>query len=120
MAYSAQMFPIYQPAMRIISAISNSFPANVTTTFDHQYINGTIVRLDIPLGYGMPQANQQFGAIFVTGSTTFSIDLDTTLFDAFMVSSTYPFNLQQAQVVPIGEENWTLQAATVNVLNPNR
>jgi hypothetical protein len=119
MAMYAQMHPIYQPAMRIISSISNSFPANVTTTFAHQYITGTIVRLDIPLGYGMPQANQQFGPILVTGSTTFSIPIDTTHFDPFAAPDSYPLNAQQAQVVPFGEVSSTLEAATVNVLNPN-
>lgn len=116
----AQTNPIYQPAMRIISAITNSNPATVTTTFAHQYINGTIVRIDIPLGYGMQQINQQIAPIVVTGSQTFNLMIDTTLYAPFSAPVTYPLDAQQAQVVPIGEVSTTLEAATVNILNANR
>lgn len=108
--------PIFQPAMRIIAAITNAFPASVTTTFAHQYKDLTVVRLDIPVGFGMQQANQLFGTILVTSPTTFTIDIDTTPFDAFSIPAG---TSQAAQVVPIGEDNSTLKAATLNVLNPN-
>jgi len=111
--------PVYQPAMRIIQSISNAPLAVVTTTFAHLYITGTIVRLDIPLGFGMQQMNQQFGPIIVTGSTTFSIPIDSTFYDAFSAPITYPLDAQYAQVVPIGENNDILTAAVINVLNPN-
>lgn len=105
--------PVFQPAMRIIADITRSDPAVVTTTIDHDYITGEIVRLDIPLGFGMQQINQQTGTIAVLTPTTFSIDINTLYFDAF----TTPMNQQQcAQVVPIGEVNSILKAATVNVL----
>ena len=45
MAIQAYPFPVFQPAMRVISSITNGFPAVVTTTFDHQYISGTVMRL---------------------------------------------------------------------------
>ncbi len=109
--------PIYQPAMRLISAITQSFPAVVTTTFAHQYYNGTIVRLDIPPADGMQQANQYMGPILVTSATTFTVPLDTTHFDAFAIPvMPSPAMNICAQVVPIGEVSETLQAATVNVL----
>ena len=115
MAYQAQTFPVYQPAMRIIASISNANPAVVTTTFAHQYLTGTIVRLNFPPGYGMEQANQLTGEIVVTGSTTFSINIDTTLFDPFIV----PLGaLQIAQTVPIGEDTMILWQATRDV-TPN-
>ena len=116
----AEANPIYQPAMRIITGITNSFPAIVTTSFDHQYIDGTIIRLDFAPGYGMQQANQQFGPIIVTGPNTFSIDIDTTFYDPFTVPVTWPLTAQQSQCVPLGEISETLKAATVNVLNANR
>ena len=112
----AQTRPVFQPAMRIISAITNANPAAVTTTFAHQYRTGTIVRLDIPQGYGMVQANQLFGPITVTGTTSFTIPIDTTYFDVFAAPAAYPQSYQSAQCVPIGELNETLLAATQNVL----
>lgn len=82
MAILAIASPTFQPAMRIISAITNASPATVTTTFDHDYVSGTVVRLHIPTGFGMYQANKLQGEITVTGTTTFTIDIDTTDFDA--------------------------------------
>lgn len=108
--------PIFKPAMRVITAITNSFPAVVTTSFAHGYIDGLIVRLDIPPLFGMQQANQLTGQIVVTGDDTFSIDIDTTLFDTFTNPSPGPQNYTSAQAVPIGEVNELLTGAVQNVL----
>jgi hypothetical protein len=113
MTIAAIPFPIFQPAMRIITAITNSNPAIVTTSFNNQYISGTIVRLDIPLGFGMQQMNQQFAPITVLSPTSFSIAIDSTSFDSFIVPGG---NLQYAQSVAIGEISQILTAAVQNVL----
>ncbi len=116
MAVFPELNPAYKPAMRVISAITNANPASITTTQDHLYISGNIVRIDIPLGFGMQQINQQFGEITVTGDTTFTIDIDTTFYDAFVAASSYPENLQVAQAVPFAENNSILLAAVQNTL----
>lgn len=116
MAIFALANPTYQPAMRIISAITKSKTAVITTTFDHDYVTGTIVRLFIPDGFGMTQADKREGVITVTGPTTFSIDIDTTRFDTFAMPALFPDSFQRAHVVPIGERTNTLAAATMNVL----
>jgi len=116
MAILAQQYPVFQKAMRIISDITNAYPASVTTTFNHQYVTGMIVRLNIPAGFGMLEANQLYGPIIVTGDTTFTIDIDTTNFNAFSAPVSYPESYQSAQVTPIGEISSTLKAATQNVL----
>ena len=112
--------PIFQPAMRLIAAITNAAQALVTTTFAHQYRTGLIVRLDIPVACGMQQANTLTGNITVVSPTTFLINIDTTVFDPFSV----PVGLSPhvdtcAQVVPVGEINELLTEATRNILNPN-
>jgi|ERR1700678_218500 len=113
--------PVFQPAMRIIAAITNSYPATVTTTFAHQYKTGTIVRLDIPPACGMQQISGQTFPILVTGSTTFSVLADTTDCDAFAIPvSPSPHLNTCAMVVPVGEVSATLLAATINVLNPQQ
>jgi hypothetical protein len=120
MAYYANPNPVYQPAMRLISAISNAFPAVVTTTFNNQYVNGTIVRFDIPPACGMPLLNQQIAPITVISQTQFSVPIDTTSFGAFSIPSGPPSLNVAAQVVPVGEVSGTLAASTINVLNnPN-
>lgn len=116
MAYQAIEFPTFQPSMRIITAITNAFPAEITTSFPHQYLDGTIIRLHIPIVYGMQQANNLFGTIEVTGSATFNIAIDTSLFDIFSVPSTPPPLKQFAQAIAIGEVPETLLAAEQNVL----
>jgi hypothetical protein len=113
----AQINPIFQPAMRIITAITNANPAQVTTSFAHLYITGTIVRLDIPPADGMQQANGLTGSITVTGATTFTIPIDTTTFDAFSIPvSPLPQTNTCAMVVPIGEVSAILTAAVQNTL----
>lgn len=116
MAILATQNPVYKPAMRIIDSITNANPAVVTTTFDHNYITGTICRLNIPPGYGMVQANGLYGSITVLSDTTFSIDIDTSYFDVFSAPGSYPQSYQSAQVTPIGEDNDMLTAAVQNVL----
>lgn len=127
MAILAFQDPVFKPAMRIVTAITQATTCLVTTSFDHNYAIGLIVRLDIPLGFGMQQANQKFGEILtVPGPTTFTMSLDTTQFDAFVLplgwpatSATvagFPINAQAAECVPIGEINELLTQAVQNVL----
>lgn len=103
--------PLFQPAMRVISAITNANPAQVTTTFDHNFLSTDICRIRIPDGFGMEQLNGFQGQITVTGATTFTIDIDAINFDAFVVPGS---SQQYAQVIPIGENNSTLYGATDN------
>ena len=93
----ALQYPVIQPAMRLIASITNSNPCVVTTTFAHQYVSETIVRLDIPPACGMQQANQFFGPLTVIDSLGPNVNIC-------------------AQVVPIAENNDILTAAVQNVL----
>jgi hypothetical protein len=111
----AVVHPSIQPAMRIISSITNGYPAIVTTTFEHNYIDKMIVRLNIPEQDGMTEANHLFGEIVVIDPTSFAIDIDTTDFGVFVDNFLVHQN-SRAQVTPIGENNDTLRAATQNVL----
>jgi len=116
MSIQAQQYPVFQPALRIITNITNAYPAVVTTSFPHQYKTGLIVRLILTPGWGMIQANQQMSDITVLTSNTFSINIDTTLYQPFTTPSTVPDNLQYPQCIPTGEVNSTVYLATVNIL----
>ena len=112
--------PIFQPAMRLITAITQANPAQVTTSFAHQYITGLQVRLDIPIACGMQQADQFVGPITVNSPTTFLFALDTTTFAPFAIPlAPSPHVNTCAQCVPVGEVNSQLTGATVNILNSN-
>lgn len=76
--------PTFQRAMRVISSITRANPAVVTTTTNHQYIDGMIMRINVPKGFGMQQVNQLQGEITRLSDTTFSIDIDTTNMDPFL------------------------------------
>jgi len=116
MAILASESPTFQPAMRIISTITQAYPATVTTTFDHDYESGLIVRIKVPTGFGMTQLNKFKGQVTVTSATQFTIDIDTRTYDAFAVPATSPEDKQYGQVVPVAEENSQLTSATRNVL----
>lgn len=121
--------PTFQRAMRNILSITNAAQALVTTTFDgvnpgaHQYSSGLIVRLLIPNGWGMVQADQFSGPITVINSTQFTVPLNTTSFTPFTIPPTDPvlhaspggFSTPP-QVLPLGEINDILTMATQNVL----
>lgn len=109
--------PVYGPAMRLIAAITNARQPTVTTTFDHGYVNGVIVRFDIPPALGMQQINQLTSGLIVTGPTTFIIEIDTTNFEPFSIPvGTAPQVNICGLVVPIGEFNETLKGAVKNIL----
>lgn len=103
--------PIYQPALRKITAITNAYPAEVTTSFDHNYVTGEVVVIIIPVGFGMQQINGKTGLITVTGDTTFTVTLDTTSLDPFAIPGDA---VQNAEVISIG--GTSIYTATKNTL----
>ena len=109
--------PTFQRSMRLISAITNTNPAQVTTTFDHDYGTGDIVRLSIPKWFGMVQIDKLVGTITVTGTDTFTIDIDATSFNPFSIPVPVPWYVNAyAQVTPVGEVTANLGGATQNTL----
>jgi len=118
--------PSFQPQMMNILSITNANPAVITTTedginpLDNIYSTGLIVRIDVPNGFGMVISNVLSYPITVLTSSTFSIPLDTTSLDPFVVPSYNPgHNGTPAQVVPVGEVNDSLYQSTRNVLTPD-
>ena len=74
--------PTFQPAMRVIASITQANTAVVTTTFDHNYQTGDIVRIVIARGNGMTQIDKIKGNITVTGNTTFTLPVNSSNVDA--------------------------------------
>ena len=121
--YYGVQFPTFQRAMRNILTITQDVNALITTTFDginpgnHQYSTGLIVRLYVPDGFGMVRINGIDAPITVINDTQFTVPIDTTNFDAFVVPNYQPGAFgTPAQVVPVGEVNDLLTMATQNVL----
>lgn len=121
--FGAVVNPMFQRAMRTILSITQTNPIVVTTTFDgttpgdNQYQTGLIVRLVIPNGFGMVQANGSLAPITTITSSSFSMDIDGTQFDPFVIPAIEPGHYGTvAQVIPVGEVNEILTEATQNVL----
>jgi len=121
--YYAQPFPMFQRAMRNILSITQEENALVTTTFDginpgnHDYLTGLIARIYVPDGFGMTQANQLEGIVTKINDTQFTITIDTTNFDPFVIPAYQPGAFgTPAHVVPVGEISSILTEATQNVL----
>lgn len=100
------LFTDFVPKARLIDNVTISSQAEVTTTEDHGYEDGQVVRVIVPRVYGMHLYDST--SITVTGATTFLTDIDTSNqypFVAPIFIGTNPFT--EAQVVPVTgvEEN---------------
>lgn len=112
MSIQAFPFPLFLPAMRIVTAITNSKPMSVTTSFAHNYITGLNNRLYIQPDFGMPEANLLTSYITVTSDTTFTMDdIDSTNFLPFVVPVNYA---TPCQVVNVSEKTSMLTGAYRN------
>ena len=107
--------PRYQPAMRLVTDITRAVITVITTSFDHDYETGLIVRLYVPRNYGMTQINHHVGAITVLTGDTFSMDLNTSAYDAFIIPSNPPYYRETALVVPVGNVLDVYNVAVRNV-----
>jgi hypothetical protein len=106
--------PVWQPNYNVISSITNAKPGVVTTASNHGYYSGLIVQFFFGRLFGMQQLIGNIYTIIVLSPTTFSINQDTTAFDAFTIGTTK----QQPQVVPVGEVASTLKNVERNLLIP--
>jgi hypothetical protein len=92
----------------VITAITRSYPMIVTAILDdvtesNSYINGQLLRLFVPYGYGMIQANDLVGKITNISGLNFTLDIDSSQFDPFVVPvSTI---IQPASFSPAGSRN---------------
>lgn len=103
----------FTPSANLIINITQGNPGTVTTFTPHGYSSGLVVRLIVPKNCGMTQLDQQLCSVTYVNPTSFTIDIDTSSFDAFGYSSLVAFS----QVIPVGEPANTLLQAEVNAKN---
>ncbi len=98
----------FSPPRVAISAITQANPCVVTTSSNHNLSTGLIVRMHVPLNYGMYPLNQNLFSVTVLSPTTFSlqitqippaINVDSTNFPAFTTPSNPQFT---AEVLCVG------------------
>lgn len=103
----------FTPSSQTISGITNASPAVVTTSGNHGYSTGLIIRFFFPLQVGMQNLNGQQFEISVLSPTTFSIPVNSTNFSVFAPVGTS----QLPQVIPVGNIAPLILEATENAGN---
>lgn len=102
--------PVIQiPSSLLITNITQSAPMVISvaignpSTEANTYIVGMAVRLFVPKTYGMYQANGLVGTITAISGLNFTLNLDSSLFDPFVIPSG---NVEQpATIAPNGSRN---------------
>lgn len=107
----------WYPSNRVIANITQAANAVVTTTVNHNYQVGQQVRFSNvnqvrpgAVAYGMVQINGLTGNIIATTATTFTVDINTTGFNAFAFPLTANAPFTPAEVIPVGEDTATALA----------
>lgn len=92
----------FQPSQFFISAITLGYTTLVTTSVNHNYVIGQLVRLLIPQGYGSTQLNEKLGYVIAIPSTTqVTLDLNSSQANPFVNIGTNT----KAQIVAVGDIN---------------
>lgn len=108
---------IFVPSSLLITNITQSVPMQVTvsvsepSTEANTYIVGMAIRLFVPITYGMKQANNLVGTIIAINGSTFTLSLDSTNFDPFVIPAGGVES--PASISPAGSRN--LQYDNTNV-----
>ena len=97
------------PSSLLITNITKNFPMVIsvaignTTSQANTYIVGMAIKLLVPKTFGMFQANGLVGTILAINGLDFTVNLDSSHFDTFVVPSG---NVEQpASVSPAGSRN---------------
>lgn len=99
----------FNPERLVISGITQANPCVITTSTDHNLSSGQLVRVHVPLNYGMVELNNLIASIVILSATTFSIyysqtppvpiPVNSTTFNAFSIPSNPQFT---AEIIPMG------------------
>jgi hypothetical protein len=100
------VYDIIFPAGRDIVEITSTNPAVVTTSVDHGYSVGQLMRIQVPSTGGMIEMNGLTGTITAVTAGTFTIDIDASAFSNFVFPVTdgvIVSEFSRAQAIPIGD-----------------
>lgn len=100
----------FQPSAFQIAAIALGASTTITTSVDHNYVVGQLVRLTIPQPYGSYQLSEQQGYVTsIPAADQVVLNINSTNANAFIPTIAAPFTLPQ--IMAIGNiENGTINA----------
>lgn len=90
----------FEPDRKVVTAITRA-NLGIVTAATHGYTSADIIRVNIPINYGMRLPREEF-EITVINANTFSIDEDTSELDPFVVPVVSPLTV--AECLPISHE----------------
>ena len=102
------------PSNYMITGITAANPGVIRVSTNHGMAIGGRVRIVVPAGFGMTQANGLLATITAVGVNTITTDIDTTAFTAFAFPLVAGFPATFAQVVPVGEVATILSQSSTN------
>lgn len=92
----------YQPSRFVISAITLGGTTTITTTADHNFVVGNLVRTLVPASFGTWQLNEQSGYVLsIPASNQVVLSINSSNFDSYIASSAATV----AQIFAIGDIN---------------
>lgn len=106
---------IQTPSSLTLIAATKSYPMVITVSVNpvteaNTYQAGQLVRLMVPVTYGMFQANNLIASILSVSVNDITLDIDSRKFDAFSVPTGN--NYQVATIAPNGSRNLILNNDT--------
>lgn len=93
--------PDFTPKMKLVTNVTNAVEPTVTTSSAHGYTANQVVFMYVPETYGMRIVYREAKIVNITGLNTFTINIDTTLYDNFVIPGLIRFT--PAQVCPVSE-----------------
>jgi hypothetical protein len=113
----------FSPPRVAISAITQANPCVVTTSSNHNLVTGNIVRLHVPMNYGMFPLNNGLFSVTVLSQISFSIqttqippaiNVNSIQFPAFTIPSNPQFT---AEVLSVGAGPTPIKNTPTQLLN---
>lgn len=110
----------FQPSQFVISAITMGVITTVTTSVNHNYVIGQLVRLLIPSKYGSRGLNEQLGLVIsIPAPNQVVLNINSLGIDPFIASPTFlPFQSKTLpQIVAVGDNNSGIISTNGRVLS---
>lgn len=92
----------YQPSRFVISSFSMGTNTTITTTVDHNYVIGQLVRLIIPPQYGCRELNEMQGLVISIPTSSSVITNISSLNVTSYINANLP---NKPQILAIGDNN---------------
>lgn len=95
----------YQPRVFFISALVKGAQTTITTSVDHDYVVGQLVRVLIPYAYGTWQISKQQGYVLsIPAANQVLVDINSSQANSFIPVPTYN-QPTKPQIIAIGDIN---------------